>query len=141
MIKNVSRSVIVDVPVERAYEVWSEFTPLPFFERPVDQVRVEGRRLRWPVRREEWDALIADFAPEEAATWHRLDGPRFHAVVSMSPTDDRRTKVTLGAAYEVPAGEPDDKSLQYEVVLRGFKEYAEAASAAAPRKRIGATRK
>jgi uncharacterized membrane protein len=126
MIKNVSRSLIVDVMVERAYEIWSDFSRFPAFVRHVEQVRVEGRRLRWRVLREEWEALITELTPNERVSWHRLQGPRLHAVVSMSPTDDGRTKVTLGAEYEVAPGVPDDKGAWYEQILRNFKEHAEA---------------
>ncbi len=125
MFKNVSRSVVVDVPVERAYEIWSDFARSPSFARNVEQVRVEGRRLRWRVRHEEWEALVAAHGPDERLSWDRLEGLRFHAVVSMSPTDDRRTKVTLGVEYKVSPGESDEEAARYEQVLRGFKQHAE----------------
>jgi len=140
MIKNVSRSLIVDVTVERAYEIWSDFARFPLLLRDVEQVRVEGRRLRWLVRREEWEVLITELTPNQRVSWHGLEGPRLHAVVSMSPTDDRRTKVTLGAEYEVLPGEPDDKGARYEQILLVFKDHAEAMSSPGHAKRAGAIR-
>jgi len=123
--KNVTRSLIVNVPIARAYELWSDFAHFQSFLRHVDQVRVEGRRLRWRVQRGEWDALIARLTPNERGRWHHPESRRPYAVVSMSPTDEGRTKVTLGAEYEIPRGETDDNGIRYEQVLRGFKDYGE----------------
>lgn len=129
MTRNVLRSIIVNVPPERAYEYWSDFENFPRFMRQIVAVHREGRRLCWraifdgqPV---EWDAEIVELSPPRRVAWHLTGSWHHHVVVTVRPVDEMETEVTIGAEYVAGPHEHQSHSLRYEQYLRAFKDLVE----------------
>ena len=129
MTRNVSRTVVVRVPLERAYEIWSSFEAFPRFLRTVEEVRVDGDRMHWRTRSAEFDATLTELTPLQRVSWVRHDGSRQHAVVSLRELAPGQTQVIFGAEYQHPPGAPDDRPAVFERALANFKAYAEGAAA------------
>jgi uncharacterized membrane protein len=125
MIRNVSRTVTVDVPIDRAYEIWTDFESFPQFLTTVEEVRLDGDRLHWRTASAHWTAAITELTPNHRVSWQRLHGPKHHAVVSLRPIGPHRTQIILGAEYELPPGAPDNRPTLFEHALERFKSYAE----------------
>jgi uncharacterized membrane protein len=97
---NVERSIDVDVPVQVAYNQWTQFEEFPQFMDSVEQVRqVDDTHLHWTAsvagRRKEWDAEITEQEPDQRIAWTSTSGARNAGVVSFHRIDDNTTRVML----------------------------------------------
>ena len=130
MTRNVLRSVVVNVPPERAFAIWSDFENYPRFMAPIVRVQQDGRRLIWYALFDgepaEWEAEVVEMSPYRRVAWHASSGRHHHVVVTMRPLDEQQTEVTIGAEYVASSGEHERRSLRYEEYLRAFKELVEA---------------
>ena len=75
----VEKSVDVDVPVQIAYNQWTQFEEFPQFMENVESVRqVDDTHLHWTAKvagkRKEWDAEITEQKAEERVAWRNTDG-------------------------------------------------------------------
>lgn len=135
MTRNVLRSIIVNVPPERAYAVWSDFENFPRFMAPIVWVRREGRRLFWRAmfdgRADEWEAEVVELSPHRRVAWHAASGRHHHVVVTLRPLDSVQTEVTLGAEYDASPKQHERRALRYEEYLRAFKDLVESPHARA----------
>lgn len=129
MVKNLLRSVVVNVPVERAYAIWRNFASYPRFLPDVQKLRVEGRRMVWNVLRDgrhrQWEAEIVELTAPHRIAWHASDGRHHRSVVTLKPLGAERTEVALGAEYESPQGEPDHEGERFDEYLEKFRLFAE----------------
>jgi uncharacterized membrane protein len=79
----VARSIIVDKPIEDAYNYWRDFENLPRFMDYLQSVRYTGdRRTHWIARgpagaRIEWDAEIIADEPNRRIAWRSVPGSSF----------------------------------------------------------------
>jgi uncharacterized membrane protein len=101
----VEESVEVDVPVETAYNQWTQFEEFPRFMAGVDEVRqLDDTHLHWIAssggRRREWDAEISEQRPDERVAWHATSGKRNAGVVTFHRLGEERSKVMVQLDYE-----------------------------------------
>jgi uncharacterized membrane protein len=140
MTRNVLRSIVVNVPPERAYAVWSDFENFPQFMAPIVRVRQDGRRLFWRAvfdgQADEWEAQVVELSPYRRVAWHASSGRHHHVVVTMRPLDPAQTEVTLGAEYNASPQQHERRALRYEEYLRAFKELIEIPPAGALTERL-----
>jgi uncharacterized membrane protein len=99
-VSSITKSVEVEVPVQAAYDQWTQFEDFPRFMEGVEEVvQVDDRHLRWNVRvagaERTFDAEITEQHPDERVAW-KATGETMHAgVVTFHRLDDGKTKVTL----------------------------------------------
>ena len=97
---NVERSIDVKVPVQIAYNQWTQFEEFPKFMEAVDEVRqVDDTHLHWVARvagrRKEWDAEITEQTPDQRIAWNSTSGARNAGVVTFHRIDNDTTRVML----------------------------------------------
>jgi uncharacterized membrane protein len=99
------KSIDVDVPVQQAYNQWTQFECFPEFMEGVESVRqVDDKRLQWKAEiagvTREWEAEIVDQVPDERITWRSLAGTKNDGTVSFASASPESTRVTLRLDYE-----------------------------------------
>jgi len=109
---DVQKTVVVAAPIERVWELWSEFEQFPSFMSHLREVRrIDKNRSHWvasgpagiPV---EWDAVITEWAPNEAMAWKSVEGSTVQTAgrVRFRPTPDGNTEIDVHLSYTPPAG-------------------------------------
>jgi uncharacterized membrane protein len=135
--QTIEQSIEVEVPVQRAYNQWTQFEEFPRFMEGVEEVRQsDDRRLHWVANfggeRHEWDAEITEQLPDERVAWRNLDGKDNAGVVTFHKVGGDTTRIMvqmdwapegvkekLGAALGA-----DDRRVKGD--LQRFKEFIEA---------------
>ena len=79
MSATVEQTIDVQVPIQTAYNQWTQFEEFPRFMEGVEEVRqLDERRLHWVAEfggaRHEWDAEIVEQHPEERVAWRNTNG-------------------------------------------------------------------
>jgi uncharacterized membrane protein len=75
----VEKDITVNAPIERVYELWTDFENFPRFMNNVESVTRTGEKtLHWrakigPVEKE-WEAEIQGLVPNRTVTWHSTSG-------------------------------------------------------------------
>ena len=112
--------VEVDAPVERVFDLFSDFESFPRWMGGVRGVRRRGRGLtHWVVETAldldvEWDAEITVFEPDHRIVWRsvggdvRADG---EAVFSVAPEGTTLVRVILG--YGTPGGRTGERVARF----------------------------
>ncbi|HZT95540.1 MAG TPA: SRPBCC family protein [Chloroflexota bacterium] len=133
---SVEKSIDVNVPVETAYNQWTQFESFPNFMEGVESVRqLDDRRLHWKAeiggREEEWDADITEQIPDSRVAWTSISGAPNAGVVTFHRLSDDTCRVTLQIEYE-PQGAVESLGdalgvvrRQVEGDLERFKEFIE----------------
>lgn len=109
---DVQRTINVEVPVERAFQFWSNYENFPRFMSHVREVAALGDgRSRWVIEGPagvsvEWIAEETANVPNEVIAWRTQEGSAVgHAgIVRFAPTDDGGTRIDLKMSYNPPAG-------------------------------------
>jgi uncharacterized membrane protein len=101
----VETSIEVNVPVDTAYNQWTQFEEFPRFMEGVQDVRqLDDTRLRWTAevggKTHEWEAEIVEQRPDERVAWKSTDGKTNAGVVTFHPLDDNRTKIVVKMDWE-----------------------------------------
>ena len=101
----VQESIELDVPVQMAYNQWTQFEEFPRFMEGVKEVRqLDDKRLHWKAeiagKAKEWDAEITEQRPDERIAWTSRSGPWNAGVVTFHRLDEERTKVMLQLDYD-----------------------------------------
>jgi uncharacterized membrane protein len=96
----VEKSIEVDVPVDTAYNQWTQFESFPHFMEGVEAVEQrDDTHLHWRTKvagkDKEWDAEISEQTPDQRIAWRSTDGAPNAGVVTFHKLDDNRTKVML----------------------------------------------
>ncbi len=96
----VEKQIVVDVPVEAAYDQWTQFESFPSFMDGVERVvQHDDKTLSWSVKvagkREEWTAEIVDQTPNTRIAWKSTQGTENAGAVLFAPLGAGRTQVTL----------------------------------------------
>jgi uncharacterized membrane protein len=104
----IEQSIDVEVPVETAYNQWTQFEEFPRFMKGVEEVRqLDDTHLHWVAElggsRHEWDAEITEQHPDERVAWRNTDGKDNAGVVTFHRLDDERTRVMVQMDF-VPEG-------------------------------------
>jgi carbon monoxide dehydrogenase subunit G len=137
----VEKTVEVDVPVNTAYNQWTQFEEFPQFMSGVDEVRQIGDSLtHWVAQiagvRREWDAAILEQVPDSKVAWAATTGATNAGAVFFQSLGPARTLVRLQLEYE-PEGLVEKVgdflnvvSRQAEGDLERFKAFIEGRGAA-----------
>src|SRR5687768_7676672 len=96
----VEKSVDVNVPIQTAYNQWTQFEEFPRFMEGIKSVtQTDDTHLHWVAeiagKDKEWDAEIAEQHPDERVAWTSTSGARNAGVVTFHRLDDTTTRVTL----------------------------------------------
>jgi uncharacterized membrane protein len=100
MTATVEQTIEVQVPIETAYNQWTQFEEFPQFMEGVEKVKqLDDRRLHWVAEfggeRHEWDAEIVEQNPEERVAWRNIDGKDNAGVVTFHKIDDAVTRIAV----------------------------------------------
>src|SRR5918995_2716516 len=101
----VEKTVEVDVPVNTAYNQWTQFEEFPQFMGGVDEVRqVSDSLTHWVAQiagvRREWDAAILEQVPDSKVAWAATTGATNAGAVHFQSLGPARTLVRLNLEYE-----------------------------------------
>ena len=104
----IEQSIELDVPVETAYNQWTQFEEFPKFMEGVEEIRqLDDTHLHWVAEfggtRHEWDAVITEQLPDERVAWRNTDGKENAGVVTFHKLDDAHSKVMVQMDF-VPEG-------------------------------------
>jgi uncharacterized membrane protein len=93
-------SIDVNVPIQTAYNQWTQFEEFPRFMDGVEEVKqVSDTLTHWKVKiggvAREYDAKITEQLPDERISWTSVDGPDNAGVVTFHRIDENTTRVTL----------------------------------------------
>ena len=137
MSTRVEKSTMVNVPVRRAYDQWTQFEEFPQFMKGVESVtQVEEDRLDWVAEiggvRRQWEARILEQVPDRKVAWAATEGTTNAGAVTFEELDAGQTSVTLVLDYEPEglverAGDAlDVVERQAEADLERFKSFIES---------------
>ncbi len=104
----IEESIDLEVPVQTAYNQWTQFEEFPQFMEGVEEIRqLDEKHLHWVVElagtRHEWDAVITEQLPDERVAWRNTDGKDNAGVVTFHRLDDARSRVMVQLDF-VPEG-------------------------------------
>jgi len=125
------RSIVVKVPIERAYQQWARVEDLPKFITPLQNVRkIDDTQFSYtwhPHGEEHQGALhIVLQIPCRRIAWRMLSDPLMSGVVSFEPRSKKETEVTLKIRSVF---DPPKLSLRLEEYLGNFKRLVESEDA------------
>jgi len=111
MPQRVESSVVVEAPVSRVYEYWSDLENLPNFMTNVEEVRATGPdRTHWVVKgplgaKMEFDAETTQEEENRALAWNSVDGNvETSGQVRFQELGPERTRVEVTMNYADPPG-------------------------------------
>jgi uncharacterized membrane protein len=118
----VEKSVVVDVPVETAYNQWTQFEEFPQFMGGISEVRqIDDTTLQWVAEiggvKREWTATILEQVPNEKIAWAATEGATNAGAVYFAPAGGAQTNVRLELEYE-PEGVVDSVADKVGIVGR-----------------------
>jgi uncharacterized membrane protein len=101
----IEESIDVHVPVQTAYNQWTQFEEFPHFMEGVTQVtQLDATHVHWKVRlggkTKEWDAVITEQLPDQRIAWTNTTGTRNAGVVTFHRLADQHTRIMLQVDYE-----------------------------------------
>jgi uncharacterized membrane protein len=103
--KTIEKSIEVEVPVQTAYNQWTQFEEFPRFMEGVKEVRqLDDTHLHWVAevggKTEEWDAEISEQKPDERVAWRSTGGRQNAGVVTFHRIADDRTRLMVQMDYD-----------------------------------------
>lgn len=104
----IEKSIDVDVPLQTAYNQWTQFEEFPRFMEGIEEVRqLDDKRLRWRAeiagKLKEWDSEIIEQIPDQRIAWRSTSGADNAGTVTFSPLAENKTRVTVEMVYD-PSG-------------------------------------
>jgi uncharacterized membrane protein len=104
----IEESIEVRVPLQTAYNQWTQFEQFPLFMEGIEAVRqIDDTRLHWVAEfgghRHEWDAEVTEQKPDERVAWRNTRGRDNGGVVTFHRIDPHTTRIMVQMDY-VPAG-------------------------------------
>jgi len=105
MTTQVSKSIIVNVPVSRAYNQWTQFEDFPQFMSGIQSVtQLSDDRLEWVAEiagvKRRWEAKILEQVPDRKVAWAATEGATNAGSVTFEDLGGDQTSVTLFLEYE-----------------------------------------
>jgi uncharacterized membrane protein len=102
---SVEESIVVNVPVNTAYNQWTQFEEFPKFMDSVQDVKqLDDTHLHWRAsiagRIKEWDSEITEQIPDQRIAWRSTSGARNSGVVTFHNILDSKTRVVLHVEFE-----------------------------------------
>ena len=138
----IQRYTDVAVPVEKAYQAWTDFEKFPQFMHRVLSVQKDGNtKLKWREKiwfsTREWEGKITDRRKNERIAWKTTSGTQHSGIVSFHKIGDNLTRVMVTVDFH-PTGmiEKMASGLRFakravEADLARFKAYVEMQDAKA----------
>ena len=106
----IQRFVDVGVPLETAYNQWTQFEEFPKFMHRVTSVKQdeeERQKIHWEEKiwfsRRQWDAEITEQIPDERIAWRTVSGTSHVGHVTFHRLDDDLTRVMVNIDFQ-PTG-------------------------------------
>jgi uncharacterized membrane protein len=104
-VATVNESAEVDVPVNIAYNAWTQFETFPQFMEGVKSVRqLDDTHLEWTAdiggEEHSWQAEISQQEPDRLISWRALDGKYNSGKVTFEPLEEGRTRVNVEMVYD-----------------------------------------
>jgi len=101
----IEQSIDVNVPVQVAYNQWTQFEEFPQFMEGVESVsQLDDTHLHWVAeiagKREEWDAEITEQVPDQRVAWKSTSGNEQGGVVNFHRLGEDETRVVVSMDYE-----------------------------------------
>lgn len=101
----IEKSIEINVPVNTAYNQWTQFEEFPKFMEGVKEVKqTDDTHLRWKAeiagKEKEWDAEITEQIPDERIAWRAREGAMNAGVVTFHRLSDKKSKVMLQMEYD-----------------------------------------
>ena len=101
----ISESIDVDVPVQAAYNQWTQFETFPNFMNGVEEInQLDDLRSHWKTKvgglEREFDTEIVEQIPDTAIAWSSLDGRSHSGRVSFEAKDITHCRVTVNLDWE-----------------------------------------
>jgi uncharacterized membrane protein len=101
----VEKSIDVHVPVQVAYNQWTQFEDFPQFMEGVKQIRqIDDTTLNWIAeiggQEREWKARVVEQIPDERVAWAAEGDTPNAGVVTFHRIDDGTTRIMLQMEYE-----------------------------------------
>jgi uncharacterized membrane protein len=101
----VEKSIDVNVPVQVAYNQWTQFEEFPKFMQGVKEVRqIDDTTLHWTAeiggQEREWKANISEQIPDERIAWAGEGDTPNAGVVTFHRLDDGTTRIMLQMEYD-----------------------------------------
>ena len=101
----VEQSIDINVPVQTAYNQWTQFEEFPQFMEGVESVKqIDDTHLHWTAEvgghRREWDAEITEQVPDQRIAWKSTNGVQQGGVVNFHRLGDNETRVIVSIDYE-----------------------------------------
>ena len=134
---NYEHSIDVNVPVNVAYNQWTQFEEFPQFMEGVEEIRqLDDDTLIWRAeiagQEQEWRAKITEQTPDHRIAWTSTEGATNAGVVTFHHIDDHTTRVMLQLDYQ-PEGFVENVGAALGIVerrvkgdLERFKDFIEA---------------
>lgn len=109
---DIHKTINIAAPVERVFELWSNFENFPHFMTNVRHVRrIDDQHSHWTVAGPagmpvEWNSVITAYEPQQKIAWKTTpDSPVQHTgSVQFTPNPDGSTKVDVRLTYNPVAG-------------------------------------
>ena len=97
---SVTESIDVAVPVQTAYNQWTQFESFPNFMGGVESIaQTDDTHSHWVTKiggvTREFDTEITEQHPDERVAWKSTDGTTHAGVVTFHRLDEGQTKVTV----------------------------------------------
>jgi uncharacterized membrane protein len=133
----VTESIELNVPVQTAYNQWTQFEEFPKFMEGVESVtQIDDTHLHWVAevggKRRDWKAEIIHQEPDERIAWRAVDGNGPDGMVTFEHVVPDMTRLTVEMTYE-PEGVSEQlgsavgiDSRQVKGDLERFKELIES---------------
>lgn len=101
----VEKRIVVEVPINTAYNQWTQFEDFPYFMDGVESVtQLSDDRLKWVAQiagvRREWEAKILEQVPDRRVAWAATAGATNSGAVEFSDAGNNRTELTLTLEYQ-----------------------------------------
>jgi uncharacterized membrane protein len=109
---NVQKTIPIQAPIERVFELWADYKSFPRFMSHVRSVRDLGDgRSHWTLSGPggatvEWDAVLTAFTPNQLLAWRTEPGSTIQhgGIVRFQPNPDGGTTVDIKLSYNPAAG-------------------------------------
>jgi uncharacterized membrane protein len=131
----IQESIEVEVPVQTAYNQWTQFEDFPKFMDSVERVQqLDDKRLHWVAdvggTKAEWEAEITHQEPDRRVAWRATSGFPNAGEVTFEPVNGK-TRINVNMQFE-PEGMKESAgsalgfdSRQVKKDLKHFKDFIE----------------
>ena len=101
----VEKSIEVNVPVNTAYNQWTQFEEFPKFMEGVTEVKqLDDTHLHWRAeiggKEKEWDAEITEQVPDQRIAWRSTTGAPNAGAVTFHKVSDNTARIMVQMDYE-----------------------------------------